>query len=103
MNDFDYQPHELSGTLLHDTPEHPPVFGQWVCSCGSCLSAVRASIELGTTYIVKAEMGRAELSAKTLARHMHDGTLDAQCQYDGLGLVREVFVAEPSTRVRVVA
>jgi hypothetical protein len=94
---------DTTGRLLHETPERPPTWGQWVCSCDGCLIAVRASIELGTTYVVKSEMGRTVMSAATLALHMSNGTLDARCQHDGLGLVREVFVAESPTRGSVVA
>ena len=91
---------DYAGTLLHDTPELPPIFGQWVCSCEKCLIAVEASGQLGTRYVLKCDMGRDTVSAATLARHMRAGTLDAQCEKDGLGYIREVFVAEP-TRERM--
>jgi hypothetical protein len=81
-------------TTLCEAPEATPTFGHWVCSCKACLIAVTASIPLGTRYVLKCSMGRDVISARTLARHMASGTLDAQCERDGLGYIREVFVAD---------
>lgn len=83
--------------LLHDNPEKIPEFGDWVDTCEGCRIAVVASIPLGTRYVLKCSKGRDAISARTLARHMAAGTLDAQCERDGLGYIREVFVAQEVT------
>lgn len=84
----------LSGTLLHETPECIPEYGQWVCSCEGCRIAVNASKEHAVDYIVKGERGRERVSAYVLSYLMNEGELDSWAEGYGLGYVREVFVAE---------
>jgi hypothetical protein len=83
-----------AGTLLHDTPERVPTFGQWVCSCPPCAIAVRASALHGCRYVLKGERDRQVIGAAALADLIERDELDAYATRAGLGYVREVFVAE---------